>query len=61
MNQIVGMLTIGLFFSNPAFWIVIILAILSLIFGKKIVGKAGEFSVQRELNKLNKQDYLIIK
>ena len=60
MNQIVGMLTIGLFFSNPAFWIVIILAILSLIFGKKIVGKAGEFSVQRELNKLNKQDYLII-
>ena len=60
MDKIVGMLTVGLFLSNPIFWIVIILAIVCAIFGKKIVGKAGEFSVQNELNKLNKQDYLII-
>ena len=60
MNGALNKLTEILFFKNPIFWIFIILALISLFFYKKIVGKAGEFWVKGELSKLNKQIYYVI-
>lgn len=60
MNEAINKLMINLFYKNPIFWLFIVLAILSHIFYKKIVGKAGEFWVKRELAKLNKKIYYVI-
>lgn len=47
-------------FSSPIVWIFIALAILSALFYKKIVGKAGKHHVKSELKKLSKEKYYII-
>lgn len=60
MKEVVNKLIIELFIKNPFFWIIMILAFISLVFYKKIVGKAGEFWVKKELSKLNKQIYHVI-
>ena len=48
------------FFSNPIVWIFIIVVIISAVFYKQIVGKAGEHHVKNELKKLAKNKYLVI-
>lgn len=40
--------------SNPLYWIVIVLAIISAIFYNNIIGFMGEFWVKLELSKLPK-------
>ena len=60
MNEVINQIMSWLFYKNPFFWAIIISAIISVIFEKRITGKAGEFWVKRELNKLDKQKYLII-
>ncbi len=60
MNEFINILIMELFLKNPFFWIFIILTLISTIFYKKIIGKAGEFWVKRELFKLNKQIYYVI-
>ena len=60
MGSVVNALIVNIFIKNPLFWIIIILALVSIIFYKKIIGKAGEFWVKKELNKLNKNMYKII-
>ena len=59
MNQFVKILIVELF-SQPICWIFIILGFLSAIFYKKIAGFLGEFFVRTELNKLPKENYLIL-
>ena len=59
MNEAINKLTMELFINNPIFWIIIVLGVLSAIFYKKLVGKAGEFWVKKELSKLDKQIYLM--
>lgn len=44
----------------PIYLPIIILGILSALFYKKIVGKAGEYHVKKELKKLPKEKYLIL-
>ena len=60
MQEFVNKLIIGLFLKNPIFWIIIIGAIITTIFYKKIIGFMGEFWVKKELRKLPKKDYLIL-
>lgn len=60
MIKIINDLTLVLFIKNPLFWIFMIIAILSAVFYKEIVGKAGEFWVKKELKKLDKQIYYVI-
>ncbi len=50
---------VNLVLKNPIYWIIIILGLISTIFYKKIVGKAGEYWVKKELNLLPK-DYKIL-
>lgn len=57
MEQFVNSLIIELF---PIYLPIIILGILSEVFYKKIVGKAGEYHVKNELKKLAKEKYLIL-
>ena len=57
MEQFVNSL-IGAFM--PFFLPVIVIGILCWIFYKEIVGKAGEYYVKKELNKLPKEKYLIL-
>ena len=57
MEQFVNSLIIELF---PIYLPIIILGILSAVFYKKIVGKAGEYHVKNELKKLPKKKYLIL-
>lgn len=45
---------------NPIFIIVMILTIIVLIFGKKIIGKAGEHWTKESLSKLPKDKYVIL-
>ena len=59
MQEFVNSLVIG-FISQPIFWIIIIGAIITTIFYKKIIGFMGEFWVKTELIKLPKKDYLIL-
>lgn len=54
------MLIVELFLKNPFFWILILLAAISLLFYKQIIGKAGEYHVKKELAKLPKDQYFII-
>lgn len=60
MESVVNDLIVSLFIKNPIFWIIIILGLISIIFYKKIIGKAGEFWVRQELNKLNSNIYKVI-
>lgn len=60
MNQFVNYLTVELFFKQPIFWIFIILVFFTTIFYKQIAGFLGEFFVKTELNKLPKENYLIL-
>ena len=46
--------------TNPIFIIVMILTIIVLIFGKKIIGKAGEHWTKESLSKLPKYKYIIL-
>ena len=57
MEEVVNKLIIELL---PIFLPIIILGLLSAIFYKKIVGKAGEFYVEKELKKLLKDKYLVL-
>ena len=44
----------------PIYLPIVILGILSAIFYKKIVGKAGEYHVKNELKKLPNEKYLVL-
>ena len=57
MEQFINRLLIGLL---PIYLPIIILAILSEIFYKKFVGKAGEYHVKNELKKLPNEKYLVL-
>lgn len=57
MEQAVNQLLITFL---PIYLPIIILGILSALFYKKIVGKAGEYHVKNELKKLPKEKYLIL-
>lgn len=57
MEQFINQLIIGLL---PIYLPIIILGILSAIFYKKIVGKAGEYHVKNELKKLPNEKYLVL-
>ncbi len=57
MEQFINQLIIGFL---PIYLPIIILGILSAIFYKKIVGKAGEFHVKNELKKLSNEKYLVL-
>ncbi len=57
MEQFVNQFLIAFF---PIYLPIIILGILSALFYKKIVGKAGEYHVKNELKKLPKEKYLIL-
>ena len=46
--------------TNPIFIIVMILTIIVLIFGKKIIGAAGEHWTKEVLNKLPKDKYIVL-
>lgn len=60
MEDFVEMLIMELFIKQPMFWILIIFAVLSTIFYKKISGFMGEFWVKTELRKLPKDKYIIL-
>lgn len=57
MKEAINNLTIMLL---PIYLPIIIAGILSVIFYKKIVGKAGEYHVKSELKKLPKEKYLVL-
>lgn len=57
MEQCINQLMVGLL---PIYLSIIILGILSAIFYKKIVGKAGEYHVKNELKKLPNEKYLVL-
>lgn len=57
MEQFINQLIMGTF---PICLPIFILGILSTIFYKKIVGKAGEHYVKQELKKLPKEKYLVL-
>lgn len=57
MEQFINRLLIGLL---PIYLPIIILGILSEIFYKKFVGKAGEYHVKNELKKLPNEKYLVL-
>ena len=57
MEQLINQLIIGFL---PMYLPIIILGILSAIFYKKIVGKAGEYHVKNELRKLQNGKYLVL-
>ena len=46
--------------TNPIFIMVMILTIIVLIFGKKIIGAAGEHWTKKVLNKLSKDKYIVL-
>ena len=48
------------YLTNPFIISIVVIGLLSAIFYKKIVGKAGEYHVKKELKKLSKDKYLII-
>lgn len=48
------------YLKEPIFWIIIILGFLSTVFYKKIRGFMGEFWVKLELNKLPKNEYIVL-
>ena len=58
MNQFANTL-IKTILSNPFYWIVVLSGLFCAIFSKKITGKAGEFWVKREVNKLPKDEYIV--
>lgn len=59
MEEFVRILVMELAIKQPLFWILIIFAILSTIFYKKLSGFMGEFWVGMELNKLPKDKYIV--
>lgn len=59
MQDFVNELIVGIALKNPIFWIIIIGAILSTVFYKKIIGMMGEFWTKCELRKLSKE-YLVL-
>lgn len=46
--------------KEPILWIIILIAILSTVFYKKIRGFMGEFWLKTELNKLSKDKYIVL-
>ena len=60
MSEAVNQLVLVLFINNPLFWILIFMAVISVVFYKKIVGMAGEFWVKQELSKLDKHIYFVV-
>lgn len=60
MESVVNDLIVNIFIKNPLFGIIIILELISVIFYKRIIGKAGEFWVKQELKKLNSSIYKVI-
>ena len=61
MEQIISTFIKELFHQPPIFWIIVGSGILLAIFHNKIMGYMGEFWVNRELNKLPKDKYRILK
>lgn len=59
MQVFVNELIIGIIVKNPIVWIIMILAVISSIFYKQILGKLGEYWTKSELKKLSKE-YLVI-
>ena len=59
MQDFVNELIVGIALKNPIFWIIIIGAILSTVFYKKMIGMMGEFWTKCELRKLSKE-YLVL-
>lgn len=59
MQAFVNELVIGLFVKNSLFWLLMILAIVSTVFYKQIIGKMGEIWTSRELKHLGRE-YLIL-
>ena len=60
MKEVVNSLIVEIFLKNPIFWIIMLLAVIFLFFGKRIIGKVGEFWVKRELKNLDKKTYKVI-
>lgn len=60
MEEVVRILVMELAIKQPLFWLLMIFAILSTIFYKKIRGFMGEFWVKTELNKLPKDKYIVL-
>ena len=59
MEEVVRILVMELAIKQPLFWLLMIFAILSTIFYKKLSGFMGEFWVRTELNKLPKDKYIV--
>ena len=61
MEQIISTFIKELFHQPPIFWIIVGSGILLAIFHNRVMGYMGEFCVNRELNKLPKDKYRILK
>ena len=59
MEEVVRILVMELAIKQPLFWLLMIFALLSTIFYKKLSGFMGEFWVKTELNKLPKDKYVV--
>ena len=59
MEEVVRILVMELAIKQPLFWLLMIIALLSTIFYKKLSGFMGEFWVRTELNKLPKDKYIV--
>lgn len=60
MEAFVRTLVMELAIKQPLFWLLMIFAILSTIFYKKLSGFMGEFWVKTELKKLPKDKYIVL-
>ena len=59
MEEVVRILVMELAIKQPLFWLLMIFALLSTIFYKKLSGFMGELLVKTELNKLPKDKYVV--
>lgn len=59
MNEAVNII-LKRFLTEPSFWLIIIVGILSSLFYTKIRGFMGEFWVKLELGQLPKNRYLVL-
>ena len=60
MKELANAITVKLFLKNPFYWLFIISGLIAFIFRKKIIGKAGEDWVNKEIKKLPCDKYMII-
>ena len=60
MEEVVRILVMELAVKQPLFWLLMIFALLSTIFYKKLSGFMGEFWVKTELKKLPKDKYIVL-